>query len=168
MREKQALAQLERETAEREKEAKERHAELEREATEREKEADERKKKAHQMQQEMAKLQLQVKTAMEERQKLYPLGYPVYNSVDMLYSSEQFSAFNQFCYGQGEGDSNLGKVGNSCLSVNEASECLSNVSEVNLELDQAQKELIGHDFLRSRLKWMVRWKPELRKERVDF
>ncbi|CAM2095468.1 unnamed protein product [Caretta caretta] len=73
MREKQALAQLE-------KEAKERNSEFEREAAEREKEADERKKKAHQMQQET-----------------------------------------------------------------EASECLSNVTEVNLEFDKEQKELIGQE-----------------------
>ncbi|EMP41470.1 hypothetical protein UY3_01284 [Chelonia mydas] len=33
----------------------------------------------------------------------------------------------------------------NCLSVNEVSECLSNVSEVNLELDKEQKKLIGQE-----------------------
>nr|XP_042717416.1 uncharacterized protein LOC122174792 [Chrysemys picta bellii] len=68
----------------------------------------------------------------------------------MLYNSEQLSVFNPLGSGQREGDSNL--LGSSCLSVqksswsgNEVSECLSNVSEVNLELDQEQKDPIGQD-----------------------
>nr|XP_042712054.1 uncharacterized protein LOC122174268 [Chrysemys picta bellii] len=141
MKEKQALAQLKKEAAKREEKARKGHLELL---------ADE--EKARQMQQETAKLQLQVKKAMEEQQKLYPLKNPVYNYVDMWYYSGQFSVFNQFCYDHGEGDSNLGGGGNSCLSVQESSvsvngvsECLSNVSEVNLELDQAQKDLINQE-----------------------
>ncbi|EMP31434.1 hypothetical protein UY3_11460 [Chelonia mydas] len=45
----------------------------------------------------------------------------------------------------GEGFSKCLSEKKSCLSVSEVSECLSNVSEMNLELDQAQKDLIGQD-----------------------
>ncbi|CAM5137836.1 unnamed protein product [Eretmochelys imbricata] len=78
---------------------KQKNAELEREATIREERArrecielpaaDERvrqmQQETHQMQQEMARPQLQVKKAIEEQLKLYPLGSPVYDNIGILY-----------------------------------------------------------------------------------
>ncbi|CAM5135479.1 unnamed protein product [Natator depressus] len=77
MREKQALAQLEKEAAERQKEA----AEREERAHRGRMELLAAEEKIHQMQQETARLKRQVKKAMEEQQKLYPLESPVYNNV---------------------------------------------------------------------------------------
>ncbi|EMP42578.1 hypothetical protein UY3_00141 [Chelonia mydas] len=80
MQEKQALAHLEKEAAERAKQAGERAKEaywrqMQRLAAE---------ERAHQMQQVTARLKLQIKKAMEEQQKLYLLGSPVYNNADPL------------------------------------------------------------------------------------
>ncbi|EMP24827.1 hypothetical protein UY3_18110 [Chelonia mydas] len=195
MREKQALAQLERE-------AEERNAELEREAAEREKEADERKKKAHQMQQETVTLQLQVKKSngrtaeitntavtltlvkadlVKEEDYLpnqsvnvvvlyeFTVSVPLaripleWNGTthearvgirkllpkDLLIG-ETIKAFLKpvSIMGNdlpGEGFSKCLSQEKSCLSVQEVSECLSNVTEVNLEFDKEQKELIGQE-----------------------
>ncbi|EMP32464.1 Casein kinase I isoform delta [Chelonia mydas] len=97
------------------------------------------------LKQKWTNLSSKSKKAMEEQQKLYPLESPVYNNVGMLFETKKLSVFNPLCCDQGEGDSNLAKVENNCLSVNEVAECLSNISEENLELDKAQRELTGQE-----------------------